>query len=71
MQEVEFKLEGEYIELIQLLKAVQIASSGGEAKFFVEEGLIRYNDEVESRKRKKIYKGDTVVFDQQVKVNIV
>jgi len=57
-----FAIRGEYIELIQLLKAVNLAESGGQAKAFVEEGLVKLNGQVESRKRAKLRPGDRVEF---------
>ncbi|MFN6014236.1 MAG: RNA-binding S4 domain-containing protein, partial [Flavobacteriales bacterium] len=47
----EFKIDGQYIELIQLLKATGIAETGGHAKFIVEDGEVIRNGEVELRKR--------------------
>lgn len=59
----EFKIEGEYIELIQLLKATGLAQTGGHAKWMVDEGEIILNNEVETRKRAKLRRGDVVKFD--------
>lgn len=59
----EFKIEGEYIELIQLLKATGLAQTGGHAKWMVDEGEIILNNEVENRKRAKLRSGDVVKFD--------
>ncbi len=59
----EFKIEGEYIELIQLLKATGLAQTGGHAKWMVDEGEISLNNEVETRKRAKLRRGDVVKFD--------
>lgn len=59
----EFKIVGEYIELIQLLKATGIASTGGHAKFIVEDGMIVRNGEVEMRKRAKLVVGDIIEMD--------
>ncbi len=59
----EFKIEGEYIELIQLLKATGLAQTGGHAKWMVDEGEIMLNNEVEIRKRAKLRSGDVVQFD--------
>ena len=56
----EFKIEGEYIELIQLLKATGIAETGGHAKFIVEDGEVIRNGEVELRKRAKLIPGDVI-----------
>jgi ribosome-associated protein len=66
---VEFKLEGEFIPLIQLLKATGLVQSGGEAQTVVEDGLIKYNGQVDYRKRLKVRVGDIVDFmGQQIKV---
>ncbi len=69
MKTIEFKLEGEYIQLIQLLKATDLVSSGGEAQFVVVEGMVKYNGNVDLRKRLKVRKGDIIEFEgQKVKV---
>lgn len=60
---IEFKLEGEYIPMIQLLKAAYLVQTGGEAQIVVTEGLVKYNGEVDYRKRLKVKRGDTVEFD--------
>ena len=65
-----FKLKNESIELCQLLKLENLAQSGGEAKFFISEGLVKVNGEVEMRKRKKIIAGDRVEF-QSVQIEVV
>lgn len=56
----DFKIEGDYIELIQLLKAIGIAQTGGHAKFIVEDGEVIRNGEVETRKRAKLIPGDEI-----------
>lgn len=56
----DFKIEGDYIELIQLLKATGIAQTGGHAKFIVEDGEVIRNGEVEKRKRAKLIPGDEI-----------
>lgn len=56
----EFKIEGDYIELIQLLKATGVAESGGQAKMVVNEGMVIRNGEVEFRKRAKLIPGDII-----------
>ncbi|MDR2125632.1 MAG: RNA-binding S4 domain-containing protein [Prevotellaceae bacterium] len=58
---IEFKLQnGDYIELIQLLKRVKIAMSGGEAKMLVADRKVKRNGETETRKRAKIRVGETI-----------
>jgi ribosome-associated protein len=60
---IEFKLEGDFIPLIQLLKATHLVQTGGEAQMVVSEGLVKYNGEVDFRKRLKVKVGDHVEFD--------
>lgn len=57
---MEFKLEGDYIELIKLLKICDIAQTGGHGKILITEGEVSVNGEVETRKRKKLVIGDVV-----------
>lgn len=56
-----FSLSTEYIDLLQFLKATGIAMTGGEAKAIVDEGLVKVNDEPESRRRRKLRDGDRVL----------
>ena len=64
---IEFRIEEEYIELIKLLKATQIAESGAMAKIFVENNEVTRNGELETRKRAKIRKGEIIeIFDQKI-----
>ena len=60
---IEFKLEGAYIQMIQLLKATNMVSSGGEAQTVVVKGLVKYNGIVDFRKRLKVKLGDVVTFE--------
>ncbi|WP_462265693.1 RNA-binding S4 domain-containing protein [Mucilaginibacter sp.] len=67
---IEFKLEGDYIPLIQLLKATNLVQTGGEAQLMVTEGKVKWNGEIDYRKRLKVTVGDTVEF-QGRKIRIV
>ncbi|HET8828271.1 MAG TPA: RNA-binding S4 domain-containing protein [Pelobium sp.] len=60
---IKFTLEGDFIPLIQLLKAANLVGSGGEAQMVVLDGLVKYNGEVDYRKRLKVKKGDKVEFN--------
>jgi ribosome-associated protein len=60
-----FKITGEYIELIQLLKAVGLAQTGGHAKMIVDEEMVVRNGEVETRKRAKLIIGDVIEVNGQ------
>jgi ribosome-associated protein len=59
---IEFKVTGDYIPMIQLLKATNLVSTGGEAQIVVDEGEVTYNGEIDYRKRLKVKKGDIVEF---------
>ena len=48
------------VELFKILKFESIAFSGGEAKHMIADGLVRVNGHLETRKRKKIFPGDTI-----------
>jgi ribosome-associated protein len=67
---IEFILEGEFIPLIQLLKATDMVSSGGEAQMVVLDGLVKYNGETDYRKRLKVRKGDIIEFNNQ-KIKVI
>lgn len=59
---IKFKLEGEFIPLIALLKATALVQSGGEAQTVVEDGLVKYNGAIDYRKRLKVRAGDKIDF---------
>ena len=55
----------EPIELFKILKFEGLASTGGEAKMFIAEGLVSVNGSVEKRKSKKMMAGDIIEFAEQ------
>ncbi|MEY8355127.1 RNA-binding S4 domain-containing protein [Lachnospiraceae bacterium 54-53] len=57
------KLRDEYIKLGQALKAAGLTSSGVDAKFAIEDGLVSVNGQVEYQRGKKLRAGDVVAFD--------
>jgi ribosome-associated protein len=59
---IEFKLNGDFIPLIQLLKATGLVYTGGEAQMVVTKGEVMYNGQIDYRKRLKVKKGDVVEF---------
>lgn len=61
----EVVLTKDFIELYILLKLENLASSGGEAKFFISEGQVKLNGKVETRKRKKLIAGDIIEFSSE------
>lgn len=52
----------EPVELYKLLKFEGLAATGGEAKIFIDEGLVLVNGQIEMRKRRKMLAGDTFEF---------
>jgi len=65
---IKFKLgDSEYIELIKLLKVTNISNSGGQAKLMVEDGEVKLNGEIETRKRAKLRVGDKIeIFNETI-----
>jgi ribosome-associated protein len=61
----EFKIQGDYIELLALLKALGIAQTGGHAKHIVDSGIVYRNGQIETRRRAKLIKGDTILIEDQ------
>lgn len=57
------RLRDEYIKLGQSLKATGMVESGVEAKEVIQEGLVMVNGETDTRRGRKLYGGDVVLFD--------
>ena len=63
------KLREEFIKLGQALKAAGLVDSGVVAKIVIQEGLVMVNGEVDTRRGRKLYAGDQVVFDgEEIKI---
>ena len=63
------KLRDEYIKLGQALKAAGLAENGVEAKFAIQDGLVKVNGAVETRRGKKLIDGDIISFEgQEIKI---
>ena len=56
-------LKDEFIKLGQALKLAGLAESGLDAKIAVQDGLVKVNGSVETRRGRKLYPGDTVSYD--------
>ena len=56
-------LRGEYIKLGQALKAAHVVGSGVDAKFLIQDGKVTVNGQVDTRRGRKLYGGDIVLFD--------
>jgi ribosome-associated protein len=66
----EFKLNGSpFVALCDLLKLVDITSSGAEAKHLIAAGTVTVDGQQETRKRCKITNGQVVRYGQhEIKV---
>ncbi len=60
MDTPKFVIRGEYITVTQLMKALNWVSGGSEAHYFIMEGLVELNGQVVTEKRRKLYPGDVV-----------
>ena len=50
------------MKLDQFLKWKNLVSSGGEAKIFIKSGSVKVNGEIETKRGRKLNKGDKVMF---------
>ena len=50
------------MKLDQFLKWQNLVSSGGEAKFIIKSGSVKVNCEIETRRGRKLNKGDKVMY---------
>lgn len=57
------KLRDDYIKLGQALKAAGLVESGVDAKFVIQDGLVKVNGAVETQRGKKLVDGDTVTYN--------
>jgi len=50
------------MKLDQFLKWKNLVSTGGEAKIFIKSGSVKVNVVIETRRGRKFYKGDKIIF---------
>ena len=62
MQDIEFPLERDHVELNQLLKLVGLCDSGGAGKVLVASGAVSVDCAVELRKTRKVRAGEVVTL---------
>lgn len=55
-----FKIKGEYIELVKLIKLLGWGDTGGQAKIMIDTAMVAVDGKVETRKKCKIRPGQTV-----------
>ncbi|MBQ6874949.1 MAG: RNA-binding S4 domain-containing protein [Lachnospiraceae bacterium] len=57
------KIKDEFIKLGQAMKLANMVSSGVDAKFVIADGLVSVNGEVDVRRGRKLYPGDTFTYN--------
>lgn len=57
------KIRDEFIKLGQALKLAGLVESGVDAKFVVQDGLVKVNGQVETQRGKKLVAGDIVEYN--------
>lgn len=57
------RIDTEFIRLDSLLKLAGLVSMGGEAKHFIQDGLVTLNGRTCTERSKKVRPGDEVVFN--------
>lgn len=63
-------LRDDFIKLGQALKAANLVENGVDAKFAIQDGLVKVNGETDTRRGRKLYDGDIVSFDgQEIKIS--
>ena len=69
MDILEITIRDEFIKLGQALKLAGVVEDGVEAKYAIQDGLVKVNGEVDERRGRKVYEGDVITFeDQEIKV---
>ena len=63
MEIIKLRPQDEFIKLGQALKAAGLVESGVEAKDVIQNGLVLVNGEIDTRRGRKLYPGDTASFD--------
>ena len=66
----EIQIKDEFIKLGQLLKLADLVSDGVEAKIVIQDGEVKVNGETDTRRGRKVYRGDVVSYQgNEVKVS--
>ena len=63
MEKFQLRAGEDFIRLGQVLKAAGLAESGAEAKEVIQDGQVLVNGETETRRGRKLYKGDSASYD--------
>ncbi|GLO63250.1 hypothetical protein MACH09_37580 [Vibrio sp. MACH09] len=70
IEAIAVEISNEPVELYKVFKIANLVNGGGEAKHIIAEGYVAVNGEIETRKRRKMYDGDLIEFNQEYYVVI-
>lgn len=62
----EIKINTDFIKLDSFLKWCGAVSLGSEAKIYIQNEEVKVNNEIETRRGKKLYNGDTVEINNEI-----
>ena len=66
---MEITIRDEFIKLGQALKLAGVVDDGVQAKYVIQEGLVKVNGETDQSRGRKVYAGDVISFqDEEIKV---
>lgn len=66
---MEIQIRDEFIKLGQALKLAGVVEDGVEAKYVIQDGLVKVNGEIDQRRGRKVYEGDIISYDgNEIKV---
>lgn len=60
------KLRDDFIKLGQALKVAGLVDSGVEAKYLIQDGMVKVNGRTETQRGKKLIDGDVIEFEGKV-----
>ncbi|MDY3999303.1 MAG: RNA-binding S4 domain-containing protein [Blautia sp.] len=60
---MEIKIRDEFIKLGQALKLAGVVQDGVQAKYAIQDGLVKVNGEVDERRGRKVYEGDIISYE--------
>lgn len=61
--EIKIRDGEEFIKLGQAMKKAGFVGSGVDAKFVIQDGLVKVNGEVDTRRGRKLYPGDSFEYN--------
>lgn len=69
METIKLRESDEFIKLGQAIKAAGFVDSGVIAKLVIQDGLVKVDGIVETRRGKKLYGGEVIYFEgEEVKI---